>query len=178
MSLQVTPAGRAIFGSLRNPDITFNPVYQINIELPEQDLKKIINKAEQTWEDYSAKNNVKKKPKTFPEIYTNDDGVSRLKFRKKAVITRKDGSTVDQPPIPVYDAKKSRIDSEVPNGSEIKVGYKVTVKEFQGQYHVGLELGAVQVITLKAVDSFDSVFQEENGYVSEEVEAAIEEDDF
>ena len=121
------------------------------------------------------KNGLSTKAPYEPEYDQNGDPTGNIEFKLKlkAKVQARDGSTYEQKPI-VVDAKRTPIDAgtNVGNGSVIKAAYEPIPYMMASTKQVGvsLRLKGVQVLELVEYGNGSSMFDEEDGYVSERVE--------
>lgn len=177
-----TPKGFAQYPSLKTPDTKFNPEGDYKVNLAMDDTEKtnaLVSKLEAVLEDfYENDDNVKQalakgRKVTMQDIYEKDDeGRIVMKFKQKAVITKKDGSKITVK-IRQFDSKGKPIDVNIGRDSVIKVSFSANPYYMPSTRTCGLSLRllAVQVIELNEFgDSSASSygFEEEEGYNSEE----------
>ena len=199
-----TPAGTAQWPWLNKPNVKFNPdgEYSVNLILEGDDASSLCEQLDKLVEASYNEAVTEAKPqdkKRFTKAtpYTpeyDEDGTETgriiFKFKMKANMTSKDGSTWTQAP-KLFDAKGGKITGvTVYGGSTIKVAgqaapYVMPATKMCG---VSLKLQAVQVIKLVAGggmggDTLDSFgFGEEDGFVADQLESfeevATTEEDF
>ena len=182
-----TIQGRAMWAKVFEPDTKFDAdgVYTINLLIPESESHEIGEYLE-TLRDEFAANEIKRNPKlkdklstkaVFEEAYDkegNATGDMELKFKQKAKIRLRDGST-SQIKVLVVDAKRNVMTGEtlIGNGSTVKVAYEPAPYLIPSSKQVGvsLRLKGVQVIELAEYGGGGaSMFDEEDGFVEERVE--------
>ena len=121
------------------------------------------------------KNGLFTKPAYDNEYDQNGDPTGNIEFKLKlkAQVQTRNGDIYTQRPI-VVDAKRKPLDSStaIGNGSVIKVAYEPISYMMASTKQVGvsLRLKGVQVIDLVEYGGGASMFDEEDGYVSERVE--------
>lgn len=176
--------GTAMWAKVFEPDTKFNPDgdYSINIQMPVADAADMSEQLDQIVqakfneaikEDPRLKNTLTTQPvcQTVYDRDTGDDtGNVEFKFKLKAKVRKRDGSTYEQAPA-VLDSKKVPMgkDTLVGNGSKVKVAFEPIpyVMPSTKKAGVSLRLKAVQVIDLVEYgNSATSVFDEEDGYVA------------
>lgn len=173
----VTPAGRAIYPWLINPDTKFNPLgeYKVSLSLHSSEAEPLIKKIDEAMEKAKALAPEGKKIKLQdPPYYNEVDGDEQetgnilFKFKSKAQIQTKDGKTLRISP-KLFDAKGTLLKDidDIWGGSKIKISADLA------PYYVGavgagvsLRLKAVQIIELvKGGGNADSYgFEETEGY--------------
>lgn len=155
-----TPKGYAQYPYLLKPDTKFNPEgdYKVTLAMEDNEAsRKLINKLEQILDDFyesdsqvaNAINRGKKLSKA--DIYEIDaEGRICLKFKQKAVITKKDG-TKSSVKIAQFDTKGTPISVNIGRDSVLKISFDVRPYYALAMKSVGLSLRpvAVQVINLK-----------------------------
>lgn len=188
--------GTAMWAKVFEPDTKFNPDgdYSINIQMPVADAADMSEQLDQIVqakfneaikEDPRLKNTLTTQPvcQTVYDRDTGDDtGNVEFKFKLKAKVRKRDGSTYEQAPA-VLDSKKVPMskDTLVGNGSKVKVAFEPIpyVMPSTKKAGVSLRLKAVQVIDLVEYgNSATSVFDEEDGYVAPSATVAVEEEVF
>jgi hypothetical protein len=187
--------GTAMWAKVFEPDCKFNPDgdYTINIQMPVADSIEVSEKLDSIVQaefdkavekDPRLKNQLSTRPVCQPvfDRDTGDDtGNVEFKFKLKAKIKRKDGTTFEQRPT-VFDSKVKPMDKSalIGNGSKVKVAFEPIpyVMPATKQVGVSLRLKAVQVLELVEYGtSATSVFDEEDGYVAPSTTAANSEDE-
>ena len=173
----VTPAGRAIYPWLINPDTKFNALgeYKVSLSLHSSEAEPLIKKIDEAMEKAKALAPEGKKIKLQdPPYYNEVDGDEQetgnilFKFKSKAQIQTKDGKTLRISP-KLFDAKGTLLKDidDIWGGSKIKISADVA------PYYVGavgagvsLRLKAVQIIELvKGGGNADSYgFEATEGY--------------
>lgn len=179
-----TPKGLAQYPSIKTPDTKFNPEGDYKVNLVMEDDEKtnaLVSKLEAILEDfYENDDNVKQviakgRKVVTQDIYEKDEeGRIVMKFKQKAVITKKDGSKI---PVKIrqFDSKGKPIDVNIGRDSVIKVSFTANPYYMPSTRTCGLSLRllAVQVISLNEFgDSSASSygFEEEEGYNGEDPE--------
>lgn len=178
-----TPKGYAQYPYLLEPDTKFNPEgdYKVNLAMDDnEDTNKLIAKLEQILDDFYeenedvAKAQAKGRKVAKADIFENDEeGRIVLKFKQKAVITKKDGSKFEVK-IPQFDAKGKPMKANIGRDSVIKINFSIKPYYMPTTKTVGLSLRpvAVQVIDLKEFTGGGSAesygFGEEEGYETPE----------
>lgn len=180
-----TPKGYAQYPYLLEPDTKFNPEgdYKVNLAMDDNEAtKKLITKLDQILDNFYeenedvAKAQAKGRKVMKADIFEYDsEGRVVLKFKQKAVITKKDGSKFEVK-IPQFDAKGKPMKANIGRDSVIKVNFSIKPYYMPTTKTVGLSLRpvAVQVIDLKEFTSGGSAesygFGEEEGYEAEDNE--------
>lgn len=179
-----TPKGLAQYPALKTPDTKFNPEGDYKVNLVMEDDEKtnaIVSKLKAILEDfYENDDNVKQaiakgRKVVTQDIYEKDEeGRIVMKFKQKAVITKKDGSKITVK-IRQFDSKGKPLDVNIGRDSVIKVCFSANPYYMPSTRTCGLSLRllAVQVISLNEFgDSSASSygFEEEEGYNGEEPE--------
>lgn len=180
-----TPKGLAQYPALKTPDTKFNPEgdYKVNLVMEEDDEKtnSLVSKLEAVLEDfYENDDNVKQAISKGRKVVTQDiyekdeEGRIVMKFKQKAVITKKDGSKI---PVKIrqFDSKGKPIDVNIGRDSVIKVSFTANPYYMPSTRTCGLSLRllAVQVISLNEFGDASASsygFEEEEGYNGEEPE--------
>jgi hypothetical protein len=181
-----TPKGYAQYPYLLEPDTKFNPEgdYKVNLAMDDNEAtKKLITKLDQILDNFYeenedvAKAQAKGRKVMKADIFEYDsEGRVVLKFKQKAVITKKDGSKFEVK-IPQFDAKGKPMKANIGRDSVIKVNFSIKPYYMPTTKTVGLSLRpvAVQVIDLKEFTSGGSAesygFGEEEGYEAEDTES-------
>jgi hypothetical protein len=177
--------GKAMWAKVFEPDTKFNPdgVYSVNVLLPEAQaapMCEYLDGLVQDAFDAEIKSNPKKKASlTTRTPYDravdqdgNETGDIEFKFKLKAKVQRRDGTSYEQKPI-VVDAKRNKMeDTMVGNGSVVKVAFDPFPYVLASTKQVGLSLRIKGLQVLELVEyggSGASMFDEEDGYVSEAV---------
>lgn len=177
-----TPKGLAQYPALKTTDTKFNPEGDYKVNLVMEDDEKtnaLVQKLEAILEDfYENDDNVKQaiakgRKVVTQDIYEKDEeGRIVMKFKQKAVITKKDGSRITVK-IRQFDSKGKPLDVNIGRDSVIKVCFSANPYYMPSTRTCGLSLRllAVQVISLNEFgDSSASSygFEEEEGYTGEE----------
>lgn len=186
-----TPKGYAQYPYLLEPDTKFNPEgdYKVNLAMDDNEAtKKLITKLDQILDNFYeenedvAKAQAKGRKVMKADIFEYDsEGRVVLKFKQKAVITKKDGSKFEVK-IPQFDAKGKPMKANIGRDSVIKVNFSIKPYYMPTTKTVGLSLRpvAVQVIDLKEFTSGGSAesygFGEEEGYEAEDTESTNKSD--
>lgn len=179
--------GKALWAKVFEPDTKFdtNGIYSVNLIIPEAEAAEICEYLDgvvtQRYDEEvkakpKLKNGLSTKAPYEPEYDQNGDptGNIEFKFKLKAKVQARDGSTYSQKPV-VVDAKRKPMDTDIAvgNGSVVKVAYEPIPYMMASTKQVGvsLRMKGVQVIDLVEYgNSANSMFDEEDGYVSEAVE--------
>jgi hypothetical protein len=179
--------GKALWAKVFEPDTKFdaNGIYSVNLIIPEAEAAEICEYldgvVQQRYDEEvkakpKLKNGLSTKAPYDNEYDQNGDPTGNIEFKLKlkAKVQARDGSTYSQKPI-VVDAKRTPMDRDtaIGNGSLIKVAYEPIpyVMASTKQVGVSLRLKGVQVIELVEYgNSGNSMFDEEDGYVTERVE--------
>tara|TARA_R110000772_G_scaffold194552_3_gene305296 strand:+ start:715 stop:1323 length:609 start_codon:yes stop_codon:yes gene_type:complete len=155
----VTPAGRAIYPWLINPDTKFNALgeYKVSLSLNTSEAEPLIKKIDEAMEKAKTLAPEGKKVKVSDPPYFNEvDGDEQetgnvlFKFKSKAQIQTKDGKTIKITP-KLFDSKGTLLKdvTEIWGGSTIKISADIA-PYFVGAVGAGvsLRLKAVQIIEL------------------------------
>lgn len=179
-----TPKGLAQYPTLKTPDTKFNPEgdYKVNLVMEDDEkTNSLVAKLEAALEDfYENDDNVKQAISKGRKVVTQDiyekdeEGRIVMKFKQKAVITKKDGSKI---PVKIrqFDSKGKPIDVNIGRDSVIKVSFTANPYYMPSTRTCGLSLRllAVQVISLNEFGDASASsygFEEEEGYNGEEPE--------
>lgn len=183
----MTVKGRAMWAKVFEPDTKFDAdgVYTINLLIPESESHELSERLETMRDEFMAEE-AKRNPKiaaklstkpVFEEHYDKDGnptGDMELKFKQKAKIKLRDGST-SEVRVLVVDAKRNPMDGStlIGNNSIVKVAFepKPYMLASTKQCGISLRLKGVQVIELNEYGGGGaSMFDEEDGFVAERVE--------
>lgn len=179
-----TPKGLAQYPSIKTPDTKFNPEGDYKVNLVMEDDEKtnaLVSKLEAVLEDFYENDDdvlyaiSKGRKVVTQDIYEKDEeGRIVMKFKQKAVITKKDGSKI---PVKIrqFDSKGKPIDVNIGRDSVIKVSFTANPYYMPSTRTCGLSLRllAVQVISLNEFGDASASsygFEEEEGYNGEEPE--------
>ena len=179
-----TPKGLAQYPSIKTPDTKFNPEgdYKVNLVMEDDEkTNSLVSKLEAILEDFYENDDdvlyaiSKGRKVVTQDIYEKDEeGRIVMKFKQKAVITKKDGSKI---PIKIrqFDSKGKPIDVNIGRDSVIKVSFTANPYYMPSTRTCGLSLRllAVQVISLNEFGDASASsygFEEEEGYNGEEPE--------
>jgi hypothetical protein len=179
-----TPKGLAQYPSIKTPDTKFNPEgdYKVNLVMEDDEkTNSLVSKLEAILEDFygnddDVKQAISKGRKVVTQdIYEKDEeGHIVMKFKQKAIITKKDGSKI---PVKIrqFDSKGKPIDVNIGRDSVIKVSFTANPYYMPSTRTCGLSLRllAVQVISLNEFGDASASsygFEEEEGYNGEEPE--------
>lgn len=180
-----TPKGLAQYPSIKTPDTKFNPEGDYKVNLVMEDDEKtnaLVSKLEAILKDFYENDDdvlyaiSKGRKVVTQDIYEKDEeGRIVMKFKQKAVITKKDGSKI---PVKIrqFDSKGKPIDVNIGRDSVIKVSFTANPYYMPSTRTCGLSLRllAVQVISLNEFgDASASSYgfeEEEEGYNGEEPE--------
>ena len=179
-----TPKGLAQYPSIKTPDTKFNPEGDYKVNLVMEDDEKtnaLVSKLEAILEDFYENDDdvlyaiSKGRKVVTQDIYEKDEeGRIVMKFKQKAVITKKDGSKI---PVKIrqFDSKGKPIDVNIGRDSVIKVSFTANPYYMPSTRTCGLSLRllAVQVISLNEFGDASASsygFEEEEGYNGEEPE--------
>ena len=176
-----TPKGYAQYPYLLEPDTKFNPEgdFKVNLAMDDNEAtNNLITKLEQILDDFYEENEDVAKAQSKgrkvlkADLYEKDEeGRIVLKFKQKAVITKKDGSKFEVK-IPQFDSKGKPMKANIGRDSVIKINFSIKPYYMPTTKTVGLSLRpvAVQVIDLKEFANGGSAeaygFVEEAGYES------------
>lgn len=176
-----TPKGYAQYPYLLEPDTKFNPEgdFKVNLAMDDNEAtRNLITKLEQILDVFYeenedvAKSQSKGRKVLKADLYEKDEeGRIMLKFKQKAVITKKDGSKFEVK-IPQFDSKGKPMKANIGRDSVIKINFSIKPYYMPTTKTVGLSLRpvAVQVIDLKEFANGGSAeaygFGEEEGYES------------
>lgn len=178
--------GKAMWAKVFEPDTKFDPngIYSINVLVPETEAVELCEYLdgvvkERLQEEVKA-NPQKAKSLSTRQVYEtaydqngNETGEIEFKFKLKAKVQTRTGQEYEQKPI-VVDAKRTPMDGDVAigNGSIVNVAFEPIpyVMASTKQVGVSLRMKGVQVVDLVEYgNSGSSMFDEEDGYVSEAV---------
>lgn len=179
-----TPKGLAQYPSIKTPDTKFNPEGDYKVNLVMEDDEKtnaLVSKLEAILGDFYENDDdvlyaiSKGRKVVTQDIYEKDEeGRIVMKFKQKAVITKKDGSKI---PVKIrqFDSKGKPIDVNIGRDSVIKVSFTANPYYMPSTRTCGLSLRllAVQVISLNEFGDASASsygFEEEEGYNGEEPE--------
>lgn len=179
-----TPKGLAQYPSIKTPDTKFNPEGDYKVNLVMEDDEKtnaLVSKLEAILEDFYENDDdvlyaiSKGRKVVTQDIYEKDEeGRIVMKFKQKAVITKKDGSKI---PVKIrqFDSKGKPIDVNIGRDSVIKVSFTANPYYMPSTRTCGLSLRllAVQVISLNEFGDASASsygFEEEEGYNGEDPE--------
>lgn len=179
-----TPKGLAQYPSIKTPDTKFNPEGDYKVNLVMEDDEKtnaLVSKLESILEDFYENDDdvlyaiSKGRKVVTQDIYEKDEeGHIVMKFKQKAVITKKDGSKI---PVKIrqFDSKGKPIDVNIGRDSVIKVSFTANPYYMPSTRTCGLSLRllAVQVISLNEFGDASASsygFEEEEGYNGEDPE--------
>ena len=191
----VTPAGKASYPYLTNPDTKFNPdgEYKVKLILPETEAKELVDLIDAKMEESMAKAKkdnpkVKKiKAADVPYSSVEDDegdetGEIGFSFKQKAIITKKDGEKINMK-VYLFDTKNKPVNIKgyVGGGSTIKVAFEIIpfYTKLIGA-GVSLRLRAVQILDLVTGSSDGSNFgfgEEEDGFEGQPLDDVAEDGD-
>ena len=177
--------GRALWCKVFQPDTKFdsNGVYSVNVIIPKAEavevceyLDGLVDKKRK--EEIEAKpklsGSLSTKPPYEPEYDQNGAATGNIEFKVKlkAKVVTRTGDTYEQKPV-VVDAKRTPLDKDtaIGNGSVIKVAYEPIPYMMASTKQVGvsLRMKGVQVIDLVDFGGGSSMFDEEDGFVTEAV---------
>jgi len=183
---QIKIQGTAQWAKVFEPDTKYVPEgqYSIKVVMPVEQAAQVCEQLD-SMAQAKLEEVVKEQPKLKPLLSTvpaytteyddagNDTGNVVFNTKLKAVLTRRDGTKVSQKPL-VVDAKRTPMDGSVliGNGSNVKVAIEPYPYMMPATKSVGvsLRMKGVQVIDLVAYGaSATSIFDEEDGYVSDAV---------
>ena len=177
--------GKALWAKVFEPDTKFdaNGIYSVNVLIPEAEavelceyLDGVVQQryTEEVKAKPKLKNGLSTKTPYEPEYDQNGDPTGNIEFKLKlkAKVQARDGSTYEQKPI-VVDAKRTPMTdgTNVGNGSIVKVAYEPIPYMMASTKQVGvsLRLKGVQILELVEYGNGASMFDEEDGYVSEAI---------
>jgi hypothetical protein len=178
--------GKALWCKVHEPDTKFDPngIYSVSVLIPEAEAAEICEYLdglvqERFDEEIKAKpklkNGLSTKAAYDNEYDQNGDPTGNIEFKLKlkAKVQTRNGDVYEQRPV-VVDAKRKPLgsDTAIGNGSVIKVAYEPIPYMMASTKTVGvsLRMKGVQVIDLVEYGGGASMFDEEDGYVSERVE--------
>jgi len=181
--MMMSPKGSASWVKVQTPDTKYNAegVYSMTLTVREdlaEDLCTQLDALTDAIYNKSIKENPKLKAKLtkrtpYEQVLDdegNETGEIEFKFKTKAVITSKDGSTYPNK-VALFDAKAKPITQElkIGNGSLMKVGFEPISYMMQStkEASVSLRLKSTQLIELIEFGAA-SPFAEEEGYTFEE----------
>ena len=120
-----TPAGIARFPSLNRPDTKFDDVgvFKVNLEMSTEDAEPFLKQIEALFSEFVAdkKRELKKdKLKLHAAPWEDNDGLTQLKLKVKAMGKSKEGETFSRQP-KLFGADGQPLEANVGGGSKIKV---------------------------------------------------------
>ena len=119
-----TPVGIARYPSLNRPDTKFDDigVYKVNLEMSSEDAEPFLKQVEALFAEFVAdkKRELKKdKLKLHAAPWEENDGVTMLKLRVKAVGKNKEGEEFSRAP-KLFNASGEVITDNIGGGSKLK----------------------------------------------------------
>lgn len=184
MKTNVTPAGIAQYPHLQRPSEMYD-TYGVNLLISGPEADKLAEHLEKEYQDaYNdcAKREKKAKLKCNDKPWFREEdetgeptGNWCFKFKQKATAKNRKGETLNFRP-QVVDAKRNPIEDEVWGGSTLKAAYVIRPYYASGNFGIQLTLKAVQVLDLKTGSSGADSFDEEDGYVSQEMSSTDQPD--
>lgn len=152
-----TPAGIARYPHLNAPDRKYatteapHGVYKVNLEMSDEDAAKFIEAIEGSFSEFVAekKRELKKdKIKLYDFPWAENDGMTQLKLKVKAMGKTKDGEEYSRQP-KIFGADGRPLEANIGGGSRIKVAV-VPYFWYTAQLGAGITLQpkAVQVLDL------------------------------
>ena len=120
-----TPVGIARFPSLNRPDTKFDDVgvFKVNLEMSTEDAEPFLKQIEALFSEFVAdkKRELKKdKLKLHAAPWEDNDGLTQLKLKVKAMGKSKEGETFSRQP-KLFGADGQPLEANVGGGSKIKV---------------------------------------------------------
>ena len=148
-----TPVGIARYPSLNRPDTKFDEVgvYKVNLEMSSEDAEPFLKQSEALFSEFVAdkKRELKKdKLKLHAAPWEDNDCLTQLKLKVKAMGKNKEGETFSRQP-KLFGADGQPLEANVGGGSKIKVAV-VPYCWYTASLGAGITLQpkAVQVIDL------------------------------
>ena len=148
-----TPVGIARYPSLNRPDTKFDDVgvFKVNLEMSTEDAEPFLKQIEALFSEFVAdkKRELKKdKLKLHAAPWEENDGLTQLKLKVKAMGKSKEGETFSRQP-KLFGADGQPLEANVGGGSKIKVAV-VPYCWYTASLGAGITLQpkAVQVIDL------------------------------
>ena len=120
-----TPVGIARYPSLNRPDTKFDDVgvFKVNLEMSTEDAEPFLKQIEALFSEFVAdkKRELKKdKLKLHAAPWEDNDGLTQLKLKVKAMGKSKEGETFSRQP-KLFGADGQPLEANVGGGSKIKV---------------------------------------------------------
>ena len=120
-----TPVGIARYPSLNRPDTKFDDVgvFKVNLEMSTEDAEPFLKQIEALFSEFVAdkKRELKKdKLKLHAAPWEENDGLTQLKLKVKAMGKSKEGETFSRQP-KLFGADGQPLEANVGGGSKIKV---------------------------------------------------------
>lgn len=175
-----TPPVRAVFPDLNKPD-KFG-AYKIGVDvLDNPELRATFEQqAEETVREAQVKLETKKKPSNsiFKQGEYKEVPFERIQFKMKAEVTRKGKKMAQKPRL--VDSQKQPMDEVVFGGSLVKIAYYFQYSITPTGTFITPKLNAVQVLEHVGPGgeaSIDSMFDTEEGYVSQGSTAEVVDDE-
>lgn len=148
-----TPVGIARYPSLNRPDTKFDDigVYKVNLEMSTEDAEPFLKQIEALFSEFVAdkKRELKKdKLKLHAAPWEDNDGLTQLKLKVKAMGKNKEGETFSRQP-KLFGADGQPLEANIGGGSKIKVAV-VPYTWYTASLGAGITLQpkAVQVLEL------------------------------
>jgi hypothetical protein len=148
-----TPAGIARYPSLNRADTKFDEigVYKVNLEMSSEDAEPFIKQVEALFAEFlnDKKRELKKdKLKLHAAPWEENDGMTQLKLKVKAMGKNKEGETFSRQP-KLFGADGQPLEANIGGGSKIKVAV-VPYTWYTASLGAGITLQpkAVQVLDL------------------------------
>jgi hypothetical protein len=148
-----TPAGIARYPSLNRADTKFDEigVYKVNLEMSSEDAEPFIKQVEALFAEFlnDKKRELKKdKLKLHAAPWEENDGMTQLKLKVKAMGKNKEGETFSRQP-KLFGADGQPLEANIGGGSKIKVAV-VPYTWYTASLGAGITLQpkAVQVLEL------------------------------
>lgn len=183
MTKFVTPKGVAVWPHLNTPDTKYvaEGEYNTKLRIAADEAQSLIQQLEEIRSNYlssAIRRDPKVKQYKMADLYEEevDDqgdltGNYLFKFKQKAVINTRDGSTLTMK-VALLDSKKEPTDALIGGGSVIRVAATAAGYAMASNKTVGLTLrpSAVQIIELSSGENKEvSAFAVEDGFVGDGV---------
>jgi len=174
-----SPAGRAIFPRLNEPDTKFDEdgVFKVDLAVDLEKAADFMEKVSNIVNDFAEEQRAEQpKLKRYSiempwEDEMDDDGNEtgnvRIRFKRKAVVRPKDKEPIHFT-VPIFDAKLNQMNEQVWGGSTLKVSAEIVPYAMAALKQIGasLRIRGVQVLELVSGSYADpsSMFDEEEGF--------------
>lgn len=166
-----TPAGIARYPHLNRPDTKFDEigVYKVNLEMSADEAAPFIATIDEMFSEFVAekKRELKKDKLKFHAFpWEDNDGLTQLKLKVKAVGKGKDGEEYSRQP-KLFDAKGQPLEANIGGGSKLKVAV-LPYLWYTASLGAGITLQPKAVQVLELVTWGDGTSAEAYGFDVEE----------